>query len=390
MNFDKLTERRGTHSYKWDAMEKDYGLSPGEGLPMWVADMDFEAGEFLQDRVRDLLERRNYGYFSDRDRFSHATAWWMDYRHDWKIDPAWCFTTAGLGNGIALSLQAYTEPDDKIAIFTPVYHEFTMKIRNAGRQVVELPLVKVDGVFRMDFGTYQSMLDGTEKMVLFCSPHNPAGRVWSTQEITELCEFCARNDLILVADEIHHDLVFSGHKHIPTQKIAEGIVDRLILTTSASKTFNIAGTRTGCVMIPDPEMHKTYGNLITALNLEPNLFGVELGCAAYSPAGADWLDQLIPYLEGNYRTFADGVNAIPGAMLMPMQGTYLSWADFAGTGMDFEEIQRRVVEVAKIAPTPGPPLGTGGETCMRFNIGTQRANIVEAVERLQSAFSDLQ
>jgi len=390
MNFDKPIERRGTYSSKWDSMEKAFGLSSQEGLGMWIADMDFEAGEFLQERIRDLLRRRNYGYFSDRDRFSHATAWWMQNRHDWKIDPAWCFTTGGLGNGIALSIQAYTDPSDKIAIFTPVYHEFTMKIRNAGRQVVELPLVKVDGVFRMDFDAYQSMLDGTEKMVLFCSPHNPAGRVWSAEEITELCEFCARNDLILVADEIHHDLVFSGHNHIPTQKIANGVVDKLILTTSASKTFNIAGTRTGCVMIPDPKMHQTYHKLITALNIEPNLFGVELGCAAYSPEGAEWVDQLVPYLEGNYRTFADGINAIPGASLMPMQGTYLSWADFAGTGMDFKEIQRRVVKVAKIAPTPGPSLGKGGETCMRFNIGTQHANIVEAVERLQTAFSDLQ
>ncbi len=390
MNFDKPINRRGTYSSKWDSMEKAYRLSPQEGLAMWIADMDFEAGEFLQERVRDLLERRNYGYFSGRDRFSHATAWWMQNRHDWQIDPAWCFTTGGLGNGIALSIQAYTDPSDKIAIFTPVYHEFTLKIRNAGRQVVELPLVKVDGVFRMDFDAYQSMLDGTEKMVLFCSPHNPAGRVWGAEEITELCEFCARNDLILVADEIHHDLVFSGHNHIPTQKIAKGVVDKLILTTSASKTFNIAGTRTGCVMIPDPKMHQTYGNLFTALNIEPNLFGVELGCAAYSPEGAEWVDQLVPYLEGNYRTFADGINAIPGVNLMPMQGTYLSWADFAGTGMEFKEIQRRVVEVAKIAPTPGPSLGKGGETCMRFNIGTQRANIVEAVERLQTAFSDLQ
>lgn len=390
MNFDQPIDRRNTDSAKWDAMQKIYGLSPTEGLPMWIADMDFAAGDFVQDAVRELLARANYGYFSDRSRFCDATAWWMDNRHDWQIDPAQCFTTAGLGNGIALSIQAYTDPNEKIAIFSPVYHEFAAKIRNAGRQVVELPLVKVDGVFRMDFDAYQSMLDGTEKMVLFCSPHNPAGRVWDVQEITELCEFCARNDLILVADEIHHDLVFSGHHHIPTQKLAKGIVDKLIVTTSASKSFNIAGTRTGCVMIPDPQMHQTYRKLITTLNIEPNLFGVALGCAAYSPAGAEWLDQLVPYLEGNYRLFAEGVNAIPGASLMPMQGTYLSWADFAGTGMDFKEIRRRVVDVAKIAPTSGPDLGAGGETCMRFNIGTQRAHIVEAVERLQSAFGDLQ
>ena len=390
MNFDNPIDRRGTNSAKWDAMEKLYGLTPAEGLPMWVADMDFAAGEFLQDAVRNLLVHSNYGYFADRTRNFDSIVWWMENRHNWQVDPAWMFTTYGLGNGIALCLQAFTEPMDKVAIFTPVYHEFTNKIRNAGRQVTELPLVKVDGVFRMDFDAYQSMLDGTEKMVLFCSPHNPAGRVWSEQEITELCEFCARNDLILLSDEIHHDLVFSGHRFTPTQKIAKGITDNLILATSASKTFNVAGTRTGNIMIPNPDMHKTFATLHTALNIDPNLLGVELYCAAYTQAGADWVDELVPYLEGNANAFSKGIGAIPGVEAMPMQGTYLSWVDFAGTGMDFAEITRRVVEVAKIAPTPGPQLGSGGETCMRFNIGTQRANIDDAVTRLQNAFADLQ
>jgi len=390
MNFDKPIDRRNTYSAKWEALEPVYGLSPEDGLAMWVADMDFAPGDFLQDAVRKLLERANYGYFSERDRFNHATAWWMQNRHNCQIDPDWCFTTHGLGNGIALILQAFTDPGDKVAIFTPVYHEFSLKIGRAGRQSTEFPLIKVDGVYRMDFDAYQAMLDGSEKMVIFCSPHNPAGRVWSAAEITELCEFCARNDLILLADEIHQDLVFSGHKHLSTQTIAKGITDRLILTTSASKTFNIAGTRTGCVIVPDPETHKVFDHVFNALNIQPNLFGVELGCAAYSPEGAKWVDQLVPYLEGNYRLFAEGINAIPGVSLMPMQGTYLSWIDFAGTGMDFKEIWRRVVEVAKIAPTPGPGLGTGGETCVRINIGTQRANIVKAVDRLKDAFSDLQ
>jgi len=390
MDFDNKNDRRGTFSAKWDGMEKFCGVSSPDGLPMWLADMDFKAADFLQDTLRDLYDRANYGYFSGSDRFHDATAWWMENRHDWQVDTDWMFTTGGLGNGIAMAIQAFTDPGDGIVIFTPVYHEFPAKIRNSNRQIVELPLAVVDGVYRMDFDAYQTKLDGTEKMVLFCSPQNPAGRVWSPEEIKELCEFCARNDLILVSDEIHHDLVFSGYQHTPTQKIADGITDKLILTTSASKTFNVAGARTGCVMIPNPQMRQTYGQLIKALDASPNLLGIELSSSAYTPAGAAWVDQLVAYLEGNYRVFAEGINAIPGASLMPMQSTYLSWAEFSGTGMDFEEIQRRVVEIAKIAPTPGPSLGTGGETCMRFNIGTQRSNIVEAVNRLTAAFSDLQ
>ncbi len=390
MNFDDPIDRRGTHSNKWDDMEKAYGLSPRDGLPMWVADMDFRAGEFLLDAVRELLDRANYGYFSGKQRYDDAIVWWMAHRHGWDVDPDWFFTTFGLGNGIALALHAFTEPQDKIAIFTPVYHEFPMKIGNAGRQVVELPLAVADGVYRMDFDAYQHMLDGSEKMVLFCSPHNPAGRVWSGQEIAALARFCAERDLILISDEIHHDLVFPGFTHTPTEQIARGITNKLILMTSASKTFNIAGTRTGCVMVPDPDMRQTFKCLHRAHNMSPNLFGMELSRAAYSPAGGAWVDQLVDYLHGNYQLFADGINAIPGVALVPMQSTYLSWADFAGTGMNSADIRRRVVDVAKIAPTYGHLLGKGGETFLRFNIGTQRANVTEAITRLQAAFADLQ
>lgn len=391
MNFDELIDRRGTNSSKWDGMERFMGVSADDGLAMWVADMDFRAPDFLQNAVQKQLDQANYGYFTGVEDFYDATAWWMQTRHNWVIDPAWLFVTFGLGNGIGLALQALTQPGDEIIVFSPVYHEFARKITNSGRVVKELPLqIGADGTYQMDFDLYETLLSGRETMALFCSPHNPAGRVWTQAEIDALAAFCIRHDLIVVSDEIHHDLVFPGQKHLALHTATPQLADRLVMMTSASKTFNVAGARTGVVAIPDEKLRAKFGALYRALDMSPNLFGIALSQAAYSPAGALWVDALNQYLADNAAHFAAGIADIPGLSFMPMQATYLSWIDFAGTGMSRDEYASRVAKTARIATTPGHTLGTGGETCLRFNLGTPRARIDQALERLQQAFSDLQ
>ncbi|MFN3209804.1 MAG: MalY/PatB family protein [Roseovarius sp.] len=390
-DFDRPIDRRGTNCTKWDAMEKAYGVSAEDGIAMWVADMDFAAAEVLQEAVRGLLDKANYGYFTGEPEMKDAVAWWMETRHGWSPDPAHMFSTAGLGNAIALCLQTYSDPGDEVIIFTPVYHEFTSKIVRAGRVVRESPLVKdADGLFRMDLDALEKALSGREKIVLFCSPHNPAGRVWTVAEQQALAAFCDRHDLILVADEIHHDLVFAGQTHVPMPVAAPDVAERLIMLTSSSKTFNTAGSRLGTVTIPGASLRARYAEALTALNLSPNLLGCVLTHAAYSPEGAAWVDQLVSYLAGNSAAFVEAVNAIPGLQAMPMQGTYLAWVDFSGTGMDMDEVLRRVQQDARIAPSIGAAFGSGGETCLRFNLATPRARVNEAIARLQDAFSDLQ
>lgn len=389
-DFDAPFDRRGTDSLKWDMMESAFGVSPDDGLAMWIADMDFAAPDFLQDAVQGMLDKAVYGYFSGTDRYLEAVQWWMQNRHGWSLDTDWIFTTYGLGNGIAMAIQTFTEPGDHVAIFTPVYHEFSVKIGKTGRAVTELPLALENGAYAMDFERYDGLMTGREKMVLFSSPHNPAGRVWTRDELNALADFCTRHDLILVSDEIHCDLTFAGQKHLPMPLAAPQIIDRLIMTTSASKTFNIAGSRTGCVTIPDPDLRARFAAFQRALDMNPNMLGVVLTRAVYSQAGADWVDQLTPYIEGNAQLFQKGIAGIPGLSAMTMESTYLAWVDFADTGMSREEIHERVYRQARIAATPGHTLGTGGETFMRFNLGTQRARVAEAIERLQSAFKDLQ
>lgn len=391
MDFDQIIDRRGTGSTKWDGMERFMGVPAEDGLAMWVADMDFRAPDFLQNAVRRMLDIANYGYFTGVEDYYDALCNWMDKRHGWQARPEWLFVTYGLGNGIAMALNALTEPGDEIIIFTPVYHEFTVKIGKTGRVVRELPLVvDEDGLYRMDFDHYETLLSGREKMILFCSPHNPAGRVWEPAEQAALADFAIRHDLLVVSDEIHHDLIHPGHKHVPLHVAEPRLEDRLIMMTSASKTFNIAGARTGCVAIPDAKLRDRFGAFYRALDISPNLLGIRLTTAAYSDEGAEWLDALNTYIQGNCQRFGEGIAEIPGLKMMPMQSTYLSWVDFSGTGMERAEFSDRIKKDARIAATPGHTLGTGGETYLRFNLGTQRARVDEAVERLRAAFSDLQ
>lgn len=390
MNFDEIFSRVGTGASKWDKMKDLYGIDPSGGIPMFVADMDFRCAPALNEEIARLTTINNYGYFTGMDAFGERVRWWMSNRHGWELDPEWVSLTAGLGNAIAICLQTFTKPGDGVVIFTPVYHEFSSKISRNGRKVVECPLKQENGVYKLDFDAYEAQMTGAEKMLIFCSPQNPAGRVWTKDELQQVAAFAERHDLLLVSDEIHHDLIYPGFKHIPFPVAAPRVAERLIMMTSASKTFNIAGMRTGCVTISNPDLRQRFRDALHRLDLQPNLFGFHVTQAAYSPEGANWVDELVTYLDGNRALFIEEINKVPGLNAMPMQSTYLAWVDFTNTGMEHAEIRRRLTEDAKIAASPGPAFGKGGENFMRFNIGTQRARLETALSRIQNAFSDLQ
>ena len=389
MDFDAIIDRIGTHSAKWDKMEALFGVPPSTGLPMWVADMDFRPPEVVQQALQKMLDHGIYGYFGDDADYKAAIRWWMQNRHGWTVEDDWIFTTHGLVNGTALALQAFTHPGDGIVLMTPVYHAFFRVITASGRQVVECPLKRVDDRYEMDFDSWDAQMNGTEKMVVMSSPHNPAGRVWTEAELKGLAAFCQRHDLILVSDEIHHDLVMPGHKHLPMATIP-GIADRLVMMSATTKTFNIAGSHTGNVIISDPILRARFADVMAGLGMSPNSFGLVMATAAYSPEGAEWVDALTRYLDGNRRLFDEGINAIPGLKSFPLEATYLSWVDFAGTGMAPEEFTARVEKQALIAANHGAAFGMGGENFLRFNIATQRSRVEEAVARLAKAFADLQ
>jgi cystathionine beta-lyase len=262
-------------------------------------------------------------------------------------------------------------------------------ISAAGRQVVECEMAIEGGQYTLDFDAYDAQMTGNETMLVFCSPHNPGGRVWSRSELEQVAAFAKRHDLVLVSDEIHHDLVMPGHTHIPMALI-DGVADRLVMMTATTKTFNIAGSHSGNVIIPDPELRETFAARIAAMGLSPNSFGLFMATAAYSPEGAAWVDDLVSYLDGNRQIFDAAIKDIPGLQSMSLQSTYLAWVDFSGTGMDRSEFTQRVENSARIAANHGPTFGKGGESFLRFNIATPRARVEEACNRLREAFKDLQ
>ncbi|SHE81902.1 cystathione beta-lyase [Loktanella atrilutea] len=389
MSFDAPVNRRDTHCVKWDGMQSAYGVSPEDGIPMWVADMEFRAPDVIQDAVQAMRDHGVYGYFGNPVPYTDAIRWWMQTRHGWEVAADAIFTTHGLVNGTGLCVDAYTQPGDAVVLFTPVYHAFARVIKAAGREVRSCELVNADGRYEMDFDTYDTQMTGNERMVILCSPHNPGGRVWTRAELEGVAAFAKRHDLILVSDEIHHDLLMPGQRHIPMANI-DGITDRLVMMTAATKTFNIAGSHTGNVIIPDPALRAPFTARMAALGISPNSFGLHMTTAAYSAQGAAWVDDLCTYLDDNRRLFETGMNAIPGVHAMPLEATYLAWVDFAGTGMSQEEVIRRVQQDARIAPNHGETFGQGGGSFLRFNFGAPRAQIEDAVDRLQKAFADLQ
>jgi cystathionine beta-lyase len=389
MNFDSPVNRLGTHCVKWDMMQALYGVSPSEGLAMWVADMEFAPPAAVQRALERMTAHGIYGYFGDDRAYLDAIRWWMETRHGWQVDPAHIFTTHGLVNGTGLCVDAFTAPGDGVVLMTPVYHAFARTIRAAGREVVECRLALRDGRYEMDFAAWDAQMTGREKMLILCSPHNPGGRVWTRAELQATADFCRRHDLILVSDEIHHDLLFPGQKHTVMAHI-DGTADRLVMMTAATKTFNIAGSHTGNVIIADPSLRKRFAERMMALGISPNSFGLHMVTAAYSDEGAQWVDDLMRYLDGNRRLFDEGVNAIPGLRSMPLEATYLSWVDFSGTGMAPAEFTARVEREAKIVANHGHTFGAGGDSFLRFNIAAPRSQVRDAVERLQKAFADLQ
>ena len=388
-DFDAVIDRVGTNSSKWDTMQAKYGVSPDTGIAMWVADMDFPPPPAVNEVVQQAALHGVHGYFGDDTDYRQALIGWMQRRHDWHVEPDWIINAHGLCNAIGMCLQAFSAVGDGVIIFSPVYHAFARIIKANDRQLVESPLVERDGRYHMDLAKLETMLTGNEKILLFCSPHNPGGRVWDKQELAELARFCEKHDLLLVSDEVHNDLVFAPAKHTVLANAAPDISHRLVTLVATTKTFNLAGTMIGSMVTADAGLRRKIARVAAAYGTSFNRLGMMMTETAWRTGDA-WLQALLLYLAENRRIFEDGVNQIAGVKAMSIDATYLCWVNFADTGMSSDEFIRRVEAGAQIAANHGATFGTGGESFLRFNIACRRAHVHDAVAQLQDAFSDLQ
>lgn len=387
-DFDTPIPIQGHGNAKWDAMEA-VGTTADDAIAMWVADMDFPAAPCIRDALRADVERGFMGYPANAPAVKKSVSRWMEDRHNWPVDPDWIRFTHGVIAGLAMVLDAFSDPGDGVILFTPVYHSFFGKIRAMDRRAVESPMPLRDGVYHMDLDALESSLDGSEKVVILCSPHNPGGRLWSKGEIAALAAFCDRHELILVSDEIHMDLTFPGARHLPTAIAAPDILPRLVVLTAASKSFNIAGGETGFAIVPDDALRARFDKSFAVIGGTPNRFGIRMIGAAYDD-GAEWMDAVRGYIADNFAIWADRIGALPGVRVMPMQSTYLAWVDFTDTGLSADELTQRIARDARIAANPGPQFGTGGDLHARFNLAMPRALMMQAIERMEAAFADLQ
>ena len=389
MQFDKIHNRIGTNSEKWDSLQSLYGLSPREAIPMWVADMDFEAPEAVTNCIREMAERGIYGYAREDDNYRQAICNWMQRRHQWQIQPNTVLSVHGIVNAIALAIQAYTKPKDGIIIFSPVYHAFARVINASGRSLVESPLVKdINGKYKMDMEATADRLTGNEKMLILCSPHNPGGRVWSIKELEQVAEFAERHNLLVVSDEIHHDLVYDGYVHTPFEKAVPSARPYLMTLTSTTKTFNIAGMHTGNVIVSDEKLRSKFKKTLQALAISPSSFGIAMTTAAYN-GGDEWLNELLTYLARNNEIFNMRVNQISGLISMPLESTYLCWVDYRSLNMSMSKYKQKIELESKVAASYGNAFGSGGEGHLRFNIAMPRQLLDSALDRMQLAFESV-
>ncbi len=386
-DFDRIIERQGTNSMKWDQLRARFGRE--DVLPMWVADMDFPCPEPVLQAIKERTEHSTYGYSFPPPSLYESIMNWCQSRYGWKVQKEWILFTSGVVNALYTIIEAFSCVGDEIIIQSPVYHPFSSSIRNLGRHVLNNQLREGDHGYEMDWDDLEHKLASRRiPLLILCSPHNPVGRVWTKEELTRLAQLCLAHDCLLVSDEIHCDLLLWDHQHTATATLGPEVQRRTITLSAASKTFNLAGLSTSYVIIPDPKLRQQFARWRAGQN-DGNMFGYIALEAAFS-YGEDYLRQLIAYLEGNMRFFADSLKEkVPVLKLTLPEATYLAWVDMRALGLAPDELQHFIRQRAHLALNDGSVFGPGGEGFQRFNLGCARSVIAEAVSRLEDAVERL-
>jgi cystathionine beta-lyase len=383
-DFDKRIDRTNKASYKWDQSEKLFGRS--DILPLWVADMDFEAPKEVVESIKRRAEQGIYGYTIRTQGFYDAIIGWLSRRHGWKIEQDWISSSPGVVPALSIAVQVFTEPGDGIILQSPVYYPFYDVIKMNGRVVVDNPLLLKDGRYTIDFELLEQQAKEGAKMLLLCSPHNPGGRVWTRGELERIGEICSKYKLLVIADEIHQDLVFSGHKHIPYASLSETFAQGSITCITPSKTFNLAGLQAASVIIPNEEIRRKYNALLKTLSLHmESYFGLTAIESSYTH-GDEWLDQLLLYLEGNLDYLLEFTkNHLPNVKVIKPDGTYLVWIDCTAISDKPQELKQLMFDKAGVAFSEGSVFGKQGAGYLRINIACPRSILAEALERFALA-----
>jgi cysteine-S-conjugate beta-lyase len=384
VNFDKIVNRFGTDSLKYDMLIKVFGTT--DLLPLWVADMDFASPDFILDAIRKRCDQSVLGYTITPESWYEAICSWLKRRHGWNINRKDIGFIPGIVSGIGLAIQCFTKPGDKILIQTPVYPPFMSMPKKNGCEIVINQLVYKEGKFSIDFNDFEKKAASGCKMFILCSPHNPGGRVWSVNELERMAEICLRYGIIIVSDEIHADLTLPGFKHHPTASLNPEIAKNVITLMAPSKTFNIPGLSSSFFVANDASLRKKFSDYLDSAELsEGNIFAISAATAAFEK-GDEWLDQLTAYLLKNIQYVDNFLKAdIPEISICMPQASFLIWLDCRNLHLSDNELHQFFIKKAKLGLNQGISFGPGGEGFMRMNIGCTAATVHKAMEQLKSA-----
>lgn len=385
-DFDTPIDRTHTWSIKHD-FKKENGKAD-DILPLWVADMDFRSPDSVVEALKKAVDHGIFGYSRADESYFDAVAAWYQKRHHLTLQPEWMTCTPGIVFALSIAVRAFTQEGDAVLIQPPVYHPFSRAILRNKRTLVENPLVLKDGHYEMDLEDLeQKVLDEHVKLMILCNPHNPVGRVWTREELTSLADICLRHHVYVISDEIHGDFVWRGHEQTPYASISEEACLHSMMCTAPSKTFNLAGMATSNLFIPDPEMRRKFRSELLDVGQENmNRLGL-FACRAAYEGGGEWLDQLIGYLAGNLALVRDFCkNRVPQIQLVEPEGTYLAWLDCRELGMTDDELMAFFSDEAKVWLDPGTHSGEQGSGFMRFNLGSSRSVIAQALDQIEAAW----
>ncbi len=384
--FDQIYDRRGTGSVKYDLLEAE-GWSE-DTLPLWVADMDFPAPACAGEALRELSRPGIFGYSFPDEQYQAAVTGWFARRFGWKPQREWLVETPGVVFALCTAVRAFTQPGDAVACLPPVYPHFFEAASDNGRRPVYSPLKQVEGRYEIDFDGLAALLEREKpKLLILCSPHNPAGRVWTRAELERLGRLCLEHGVIVAADEIHCDFTYPGHPHTPYLSLGEDFAARAIACTAPSKTFNLAGLQCSNVWIPDQGLRRAFRRELTAQGVSGVNAAGRAACRAVYEQGEGWLEELLVYLRGNYeflKAFLE--RELPELKVSPLEGTYLAWVDARGLGLDQQGLDS-LLRRARVWFNDGAGFGPGGEGFWRVNLACPRSVLTQALERIRDAVS---
>ncbi len=377
-DFDKIVTRRHSGSYKWDAV-------PEDALPLWVADMDFEVAPAVKKALADRVAHGVFGYTQVDDSYYDAVISWYERRHQWAVDRRWMLYTSGVVPAVSCAIKALTLPGENVLVQTPVYNCFFSSIKNQGCQIVENRLVRQDDSYVIDWDDFErKCADEKTTVFLLCNPHNPAGRVWTREELAKMGAICSKHHVFVISDEIHCELVMPGHKFTPFAAVSEANLCNCVTLSSPSKSFNTAGLQIANIICKDEEVRRRIDRVINIFEVcDVNPFGPIALKAAYNES-EDWLDALNEYIWGNYQLLRDTfAKQLPKLKVMRLEGTYLAWVDISGLGMTSDEVTEQLLRKVHVFVSDGTLYGKeAGEGFIRINLACPRAVLTEGLNRI--------